>query len=45
MPEKGVRSKYSQSPFQILMYDDHGLISTGTAFYYTFNEEWFLITN
>lgn len=45
MPQDGVRSTYSQSPFQILMYDDYGLISTGTAFYYSFENEWFLITN
>ncbi|WP_417764853.1 hypothetical protein [Shewanella chilikensis] len=45
MPENGVRSTYSQSPFQVLMYDDYGLISTGTAFYYSLDEEWFLITN
>jgi hypothetical protein len=45
MPENGVRSTYSQSPFQILMYDEHGLISTGTAFYYYLDNEWFLITN
>tara|TARA_A100001391_G_scaffold196839_1_gene176063 strand:- start:4138 stop:5049 length:912 start_codon:yes stop_codon:yes gene_type:complete len=45
MPENGVRSTYSQSPFQILMYDDLGLISTGTAFYYSLDDEWFLITN
>jgi hypothetical protein len=45
MPENGVRSTYSQSPVQILMYDDQGLISTGTAFFYAYAEEWFLVTN
>ncbi|CAM3482466.1 trypsin-like peptidase domain-containing protein [Pseudoalteromonas maricaloris] len=45
MPEKGIRSTYSQSPVQILMFDDHGLISTGTAFFYSLNNEWFLVTN
>jgi hypothetical protein len=45
MPEKGIRSTYSQSPFQILMYDENGLISTGTAFFYEFNFENYLITN
>lgn len=45
MPEKGIRSSYTQSPFQILMYDDNGLISTGTAFLYDYNDEVFLITN
>lgn len=45
MPENGIRSTYSQSPFQILMYDNDGLISTGTAFFYSYNDENFLITN
>lgn len=45
MPEKGIRSTYSQSPFQILMNDDNGIISTGTAFFYSLDKEWFLITN
>lgn len=45
MPENGIRSTYSQSPFQILMHDDHGLISTGTAFFYSLAGDWFLITN
>ncbi len=45
MPEKGVRSTYSQSPVQILMHDDQGLISTGTAFFYSLDDEWFLVTN
>ena len=45
MPEHGIRSTYTQSPFQILTYDDRGLISTGTAFFYGLNEELFLITN
>lgn len=45
MPKDGVRSTYSQCPFQIYMYDDGGLISTGTAFFYNFFDESFLITN
>lgn len=45
MPQNGVRSTYSQCPFQLLMYDDQGLISTGTAFFYSINNDWFLITN
>lgn len=45
MPENGIRSTYSQSPFQILIYDDNGLISTGTAFFYDLNGENYLITN
>jgi hypothetical protein len=27
------------------MYDEHGIISTGTAFFYAIKSEWFLITN
>jgi len=45
MPENGIRSTYTQNPFQILMYDNDGLISTGTAFLYEFNKDLFLITN
>lgn len=45
MPEKGIRSTYTQSPFQILMYDNDGLISTGTAFLYEYNSALYLITN
>ena len=45
MPEKGTRSPYSQSPFQILIHDSLGLLSTGTAFLYSFDKEVFLITN
>ncbi|MCD9015479.1 serine protease [Parachryseolinea silvisoli] len=45
MPEKGIRSTYSQSPFQILMYDDQGMLSTGTGFFYELRDELFLITN
>lgn len=45
MPEKGVRSTYSQCPFQIYLCDDEGTISTGSAFFYAVENEWFLITN
>ena len=45
MPEYGIRSTYSQCPVQILMTDDHGIIATGTAFFYEFEGDWFLITN
>ena len=45
MPERGIRSTYSQCPLQILMGDDDGILSTGTAFFYDFNGESFLITN
>lgn len=42
---KGVRSTYSQCPFQIYMCDDCGVISTGTGFFYSHTDEWYLITN
>lgn len=45
MPERGIRNRYSQSPFQIFMYDDQGLISTGSSFFYEYNNSLFLITN
>lgn len=45
MPEKGIRNRYSQSPFQIFMYDHVGMISTGSAFFYEFRSELYLITN
>lgn len=45
MTGQGIRSTYTQSPFQILMFDDKGLISTGTAFFYDSNGKNFLITN
>ncbi|AZC52265.1 hypothetical protein C4K35_4696 [Pseudomonas chlororaphis subsp. piscium] len=45
MPEKGIRNRYSQSPFQIFMYDDAGMTSTGSAFFYEFKGEIYLITN
>ena len=45
MPENGIRSTYSQCPFQILMCDDSGVISTGSAFFYELEGAWFLITN
>lgn len=45
MPENGIRSTYTQCPFQILLCDDEGIISTGSAFFYEVNGEWFLITN
>ncbi|MGD9638869.1 MAG: hypothetical protein AB7U85_07400 [Alphaproteobacteria bacterium] len=45
MPEFGIRSTYSQCPFEILMYDHGGLISSGTAFFYEHNQKTFLITN
>jgi len=45
MPENGVRSTYSQCPFQIHMYNDSGIISTGTGFFYSHSNDWYLITN
>ncbi|MCY4363217.1 MAG: hypothetical protein OXE42_13710 [Gammaproteobacteria bacterium] len=45
MPEKGVRSTYSQCPFELQMYDEQGMIATGSAFFFEINDEWFLITN
>ena len=45
MPEQGIRSAYSQCPFQLEVHDCHGVISTGSAFLFEFETELFLITN
>ena len=45
MPEKGIRSTYSQCPFQIYLCDSYGVISTGSGFFFEWAGEWFLITN
>ena len=45
MPEWGIRSTYSQCPFQIQTWDNHGLLGAGTGFFYEYGDEWFLITN
>ena len=45
MPEHGIRSAYSQCSFQIQMWDGHGLLATGSAFFYEHAGAWFLITN
>ena len=45
MPEHGIRSTYSQCPFQLLMYDEGGVISSGTGFFYETDNRWFLVTN
>lgn len=45
MPEHGIRSTYSQCPFELQMYDEQGAISTGSAFFFEVDNEWFLITN
>ena len=45
MPEVGIRSVYSQCPFQIQMWDQQGTISAGTGFFYESAGELLLITN
>lgn len=45
MPEKGVRSTYSQAPFMISTHDFGGQISTGTAFHYLHDGKRFIVTN
>ncbi|MEX0405527.1 serine protease [Aquibium sp. LZ166] len=45
MPEKGVRSTYSQCPFQLLMYENDVVISTGTGFFYAQHQKEYIITN
>ena len=45
MPEHGIRSTYSQCPFQLLMCDQGGVISSGTGFFYETGNRWFLVTN
>lgn len=45
MPKDGIRSTYSQCPFQIRMYDGAGICSTGTGFFYEHAGEWYIITN
>ena len=45
MPERGIRSTYSQCPFQIQMCDANGIIGTGSAFFFELADQWFLITN
>ncbi len=45
MPEHGIRSTYSQCPFELQMHDQHGLIATGTAFFFEMDGRWFLVTN
>jgi hypothetical protein len=46
VPEKGIRNRYSQAPFQLYMYDEYGVISTGSAFFYeSDDDELFLVTN
>lgn len=45
MPEHGVRSVYSACPFEILALDDHGVVSSATAFFVEFGEVSFVVTN
>ena len=45
MPEQGIRSTYSQCPFQIHLRDRGGIIATGSGFFFVHADEWFLITN
>ena len=45
MPEEGVRSTYSQCPIQLLLYDEQGLLTSASAFFYYFCDQTFLITN
>ena len=46
MPEKGIRSTYSQCPLQLLICDDTGSLSTGTAcYFFAADGAEFLITN
>lgn len=45
MPEKGIRSTYSQAPFRISTHDLGGQISTGTAFHYFHGGKRFIVTN
>ena len=42
---RGIRSPFSQCPFQIRMCDSAGVIATATGFFYELDGETFLITN
>ena len=46
MPEHGIRSTYSQCPFQVLVRDQDGTVrSAASAFFFDTNGRWFIITN
>ena len=46
MPEHGIRSTYSQCPFQLLVRDQSGTIqSSASAFFFETDGAWFIITN
>ena len=46
MSEHGVRSTYSQCPFQLLTHDRDGtVVSAASAFFFETDGKWFIITN
>ncbi len=46
MPEHGIRSTYSQCPFQVGVCGHDGtILSAATAFFFEMNSSWFIITN
>ena len=46
MPEHGIRSTYSQCPFQLIVHDDAGkILSSSSAFFFEMDGAWFIITN
>ncbi len=46
MPEHGIRSTYSQCPFQLQVRDQSGKIqSSASAFFFEMEDAWFIITN
>ena len=46
MPERGIRSTYSQCPFQLLVQDQSGkVLSSASAFFFETEGEWSIITN
>ncbi len=46
MPQHGIRSTYSQCPFQLLTQDQDGrILSSASAFFFETDGDWFLITN
>ena len=46
MPRHGIRSTYSQCPFQLMTRDQGGrVLSSASAFFFETDGDWFLITN
>ena len=46
MPQRGIRSTYSQCPLQLLTLDQDGrTLSSASAFFFDADGDWFLITN